>query len=167
MTNSERSPIPILTSVESVSRGRSAWLCDVWGVLHDGETAFPSALRACAKFREQGGQVILISNSPRPSPGVLPHLASLGVSRNCFDDLVTSGDVTREAVKAHSSEPVYHLGPERDKALFEGLPVQFVDASRATVVVCTGLIDDEHETPEDYHPLLSALAARSAIMICA
>ena len=37
----------------------------------------------------------------------------------------------------------------------------------ADVVVCTGLFDDETETPETYRPMLERLAARGTPMICA
>jgi HAD superfamily hydrolase (TIGR01459 family) len=163
----ERPPIQIITSVAGIGEKRKAWLCDVWGVLHDGLTAFKPALEACLTFRDRGGQIILISNSPRPSPGVIAHLDSLGVPRDCFDALITSGDVTRALVEAELDKPVFHLGPECDKGFFEGLPVKFVPAAAATLVVCTGLFDDEHEVPEDYDVLLSALTARGVPMICA
>jgi HAD superfamily hydrolase (TIGR01459 family) len=167
MTNYGRAPIPIVSSVACLSKSRKAWLCDVWGVLHDGMTAFKPALRACQEFRKRGGQVILISNSPSPSPYVIEHLDRLDVPRECFDALVTSGDVTRALVEAHLGQPVFHLGPERDKGLFKGLPLKFVPAAEAAVTVCTGLFNDEYETPQDYDGLLSVLAARNVVMICA
>jgi HAD superfamily hydrolase (TIGR01459 family) len=162
-----RAEIPIVTGLAEISRNRKAWLCDVWGVLHDGLTVFPSALEACRTFKRLGGEVILISNSPRTSAPVLDHLHSLGVGKDCFDALVTSGDVTRSFVEAYSAEAVFHLGPERDKCLFEGLNVNFAPAATAAAVVCTGLFDEDNETAEDYDALLGSFAARGAPMICA
>ncbi len=167
MKNHERAQIPILSSIAGVSENRRVWLCDVWGVLHDGLTAFEPALDACLRFRDRGGQIILISNSPRPAPGVMGLLDSLKIPRECFDALVTSGDVTRALVEDHLNEPIFHLGPERDKGFFDGLPVKFVSASQASVVVCTGFFEDEYETPEDYDGVLSEFASRRALMICA
>ena len=165
--NYERVSIPILTSVSGVSASRKAWFCDVWGVLHDGVTVFQPAVRACLKFRERGGQVILISNSPRPTQGVLGLLDSLGVPRECFDALVTSGDVTRALVAADLDKPMFHLGPERDRSFFDGLAVKFVPVEQAEIVVCTGFFHEERETPEDYDGMLATLAERHATMICA
>jgi HAD superfamily hydrolase (TIGR01459 family) len=62
---------------------------------------------------------------------------------------------------------MYHLGPERDHGFFEGLSVRFVPAQDATVVVCTGLFDDENEKPEDYDEMLRAFLRRDVLMICA
>ena len=72
--------IPILSGLAEIAASRKAWLCDVRGVLHDGVTAFPSAVEACRAFKRQGGEIILVSNSPRPHPPVLDHLRATGCS---------------------------------------------------------------------------------------
>ncbi len=159
--------IPILYGVAEISQKRKAWLCDVWGVLHDGLRAFQSAIEACRMFRRRGGEIILISNSPRTSAAVLDHLHSAGVPSDCFNALVTSGDATRNFVEAFSSEPLFHLGPERDRCLFDGLNVQFAPAGIAAAAVCTGFFDEDNEVPEDYDGMLSQFAARGVPMICA
>src|SRR5512140_3645057 len=71
-------------------------LCDVWGVIHNGREAFPAACLALARFREQGGEVVLISNAPRPNAGVIEQLDRLGVPRETYSLVVTSGDATRK-----------------------------------------------------------------------
>ena len=163
----EKGAIPILTGVAAISENRKAWLCDVWGVLHDGVDVFAPALEACRAFKARGGEVILISNSPRPSPSVRRHLTSLGVPEDCFNAIATSGDVTRNCVEAYAGRPVFHLGPERDKVLFSGLNVAFAPAAEAVALVCTGFFDEEREMPGDYDGMLTAFAARNVPMICA
>ena len=54
---------------------------------------------------------------------------------------------------------VFHLGPERDRPIFADLDVVLVDEDAAELVVCTGLFDDEAETPVHYAELLERLAA--------
>jgi HAD superfamily hydrolase (TIGR01459 family) len=160
-------PIPILNGLAEIAAGRKAWFCDVWGVLHDGLKPFQPAIDACRAFMRQGGQVVLVSNSPRTSPPVAAHLNNVGVPRDSYTTLVTSGDVTRGFVETYAAEPMFHLGPDRDKCLFEGLKLQFVSARSAKVAVCTGFFDEDQETVEDYEPMLASLAARKVPMICA
>ncbi|HUO91539.1 MAG TPA: HAD hydrolase-like protein, partial [Rhizomicrobium sp.] len=62
---------------------------------------------------------------------------------------------------------IYHLGPERDSGVFEGLPVDCVSPDEASVILCTGLFEDEIETPDDYRDRLAALKARALVMLCA
>lgn len=159
--------IPILDSIALLSRRYGAWLTDIWGVLHNGVRPFATAVEACQLYRQGGGVVILISNSPRPREGVIRQLREIGVADDAYDGVATSGDVTRMLVSAYAGRGVYHLGPERDLGIFTGLPVSFADPADAAVIVCSGLVDDETETPEDYTGQLAALHARGLPMICA
>ncbi|WP_372425383.1 TIGR01459 family HAD-type hydrolase [Salinarimonas chemoclinalis] len=142
-------------------------LCDVWGVVHNGLAAYPGASDALTRFRCAGGTVILVSNAPRPGVTVMDQLDRLAVPRTAYDDVVTSGDLTRMAVEARLSDPVFHIGPQRDRPIFDGLPVRFAQAEDAAYVVCSGLWDDRAETPDDYRPLFARLRERALPMICA
>jgi HAD superfamily hydrolase (TIGR01459 family) len=159
--------IPVLDSIGELGKSYSAWLVDIWGVMHNGVRAFPAAVEATRRFREQGGIVVLLSNSPRPSEGLQRQLRSLGVSDQSFDATVSSGDLTRHELAKHHGARIFHLGPERDLPIFDRLGVTRVDAKDAELVVCTGLFDDETETPEDYEGLLHELAGRKLTMLCA
>lgn len=159
--------IPVIDSVADLARRYDAWLCDIWGVMHNGERAHGEAAEACRRFRAQGGAVVLISNSPRPAPNVVRQLDRFGVPREAYDSVATSGDVTRALVRDRPGARVFHLGPDRDRPIFEGLDVALVGPEEAEIVVCSGLVNDATETPDDYAALLAALRARALPMICA
>ena len=148
-------------------------LCDVWGVVHNGRQHFAPACAALARFRAAGGTVILITNAPRPQAPIREQLGRLGVPPGTFDDIVTSGDVTLAFIAERGAAPLYHIGPERDLALFETLQAQnglappLVDLAHADYVVCTGLFHDDHETPQDYDPTLDVMLARDLVLISA
>jgi len=141
-------------------------LSDVWGVTHNGVTAFPEACDALERFRKRGGTVILITNAPRRGEAVCRQLDRLGVPRTAYDGIVSSGDVTCTVMLQRPGQRVFHLGPERDPSIFEGLDARFAPAEQADYVVCTGLFDDDVETPEDYRERLAAMRARNLFMIC-
>jgi HAD superfamily hydrolase (TIGR01459 family) len=141
--------------------------CDIWGVIHNGRSLFPGVADALIAFRKQGGTAVLVSNAPRPAASVVPQLDGLGLPRQCWDAIVTSGDVTRSHIAAVANKKVFHLGPERDLPLYGGLDITFADADTAEVVVCTGLFDDTTETPQSYAPMLQAFLERQVPMICA
>jgi HAD superfamily hydrolase (TIGR01459 family) len=150
-----------------------AILCDIWGVVHNGVTAFPRASEALVAFRRRGGAVILISNAPRPSAPIHRQLGKLGVSPHAFDGVVTSGDVTVGMIGDRVDDPVLHIGPVRDLSLFDaaaeaaGRRPKLVSLSEARYALCTGLRDDVRESVDDYAEELAALSARSLAMICA
>jgi HAD superfamily hydrolase (TIGR01459 family) len=152
---------------EPLARDYDVLLCDVWGVVHNGLAAFPAACEALMRFRAAGGTAILITNAPRSGEAVARILDRLKISREAYDAITSSGDVTRGIVKARLPDSVFHLGPERDLSIFAGLDVRLAPPESADYVVCSGLFDDTIETPESYRDLLSALRTRSLTMVCA
>ena len=64
-----------IESLDSVAGGYAAILSDVWGVVHNGEEAFPEASAALMRARDRGIAVVLITNSPRPHHDVERQLA--------------------------------------------------------------------------------------------
>ncbi|MBN9051368.1 MAG: TIGR01459 family HAD-type hydrolase [Rhizobiales bacterium] len=157
-----------LDSRLSVLAGRyDALLCDVWGVIHNGVAAFPDAVKALSHYRAGGGRVILITNAPRANADVYTQLDRLNVPRTAYDTIVTSGDLTRGAIRARAGQSVFHLGPERDRSVFAGIDVRFAGVDDADFIVCTGLFNDDTETPENYRDMLGRARSRSLFMACA
>jgi len=159
---------PFTPHFATLARGYDVALCDVWGVVHNGAAATSEACDALARFRKQGGTVVLITNAPRPGEIVArTTLDRLGVPRAAYDGIVSSGDVTRALIAARAGAPVFHIGPERDLGLFDGLDAPLAPLEDADYTVCSGLIDDTVETPQDYQDLIARMRARSLAMICA
>src|SRR5688500_2731455 len=99
-------------------------LCDVWGVVHNGVEAYPSAVDALVRFVQGGGRVVLITNAPRPSGPIVAMLDQLGVPRHAYDAIVSSGDATRVMIAPYRGRVIHHVGPATyDDALYEGLGV--------------------------------------------
>jgi len=157
----------ILLRFRDLADSYDAVLCDIWGVVHNGVRAWPDACDALHRFRDGGGHVVLITNAPRPAESVRAQLDHLKVPHHSYDAIVTSGDLTRAMVGARQGQKLFHLGPQRDLGVFEGLDVELVGADAAEAVVNTGLFDDENETPDDYHAMLQSFLDRKLEMICA
>jgi HAD superfamily hydrolase (TIGR01459 family) len=153
--------------MQELSRRYPVWFCDIWGVVHDGHTPTAPTTSTLSRHRAGGGIVILVTNSPRSSIGVEQQIAAIGVPRETHDAIVTSGDVTRTLIEEHGGGHIFHLGPERDHSIFEGLDVRRVPLEEARAVLCTGLFDDRNETPDDYRALLARIKTRNLEMICA
>ena len=161
-----------ISGLGEISDRYDAILCDIWGVLHNGVASFAPASAALASFRRRGGAVVLITNAPRPSPPIHRQVLRLGVPPEAFDAIVTSGDVTIGLMQDGSGDRVLHIGPARDLSLFAaaeatGRRPRLVALEDAQYVLCTGLRQDEIETPADYELELRSIAARSLVMICA
>ncbi|MEM7068611.1 MAG: TIGR01459 family HAD-type hydrolase [Pseudomonadota bacterium] len=142
--------VPAVTGLSELVGHYDCILCDVWGVLHNGKAIWMDAANALSKAREAGLAVVMITNAPRPRGPVMRQLERMNCPANTFDELVTSGDVTRELIRQLNG-PVFNIGPGHDHALYEGLNVEFSDDPEdAAGIVCTGLYDDYNEHPSEY-----------------
>ncbi|CCB64214.1 MULTISPECIES: TIGR01459 family HAD-type hydrolase [unclassified Hyphomicrobium] len=160
--------IPVLSSIAPFAETSELWFVDIWGVMHNGVRPFASSVAACEAFRKRGGTALLVTNSPRPRESVGKQLDSIGVSRDAYDGIVSSGDVSRSLIDAWAGRPILHIGPSRDLPIFAGLKAQpGATLEDAEVAICTGLYDDETETPDSYATILEKLRARDVPMICA
>jgi HAD superfamily hydrolase (TIGR01459 family) len=157
---------PLLSGLGDLAPIYRALLCDVWGVVHNGASAHSLANDALVRFRDGGGRVVLITNAPRPREAVKEMLDRLGVPRSAYDEVVTSGDTARPLLAARPGVRLYHVGPERDLPIYFGLKVEFADEDDCELISCTGLFDDEKETPDDYADSFERWQARRIPMLC-
>ncbi|WP_158626029.1 TIGR01459 family HAD-type hydrolase [Arsenicitalea aurantiaca] len=160
-------PLGALTGLSALAPRYTTLFCDVWGVVHNGIAAHPTACAALVRFREAGGTVIFVTNSPRPSGPILAMLDRLGVPRGAFDALVSSGDATRAMIGEYRGRVIHHIGPpSEDDALYEGLGVIRGPAETAETLVVTDL-DTDDDTPEMYEERIALWRARDLPMIAA
>jgi HAD superfamily hydrolase (TIGR01459 family) len=156
-----------MNGLSEIAPNYDAILSDVWGVLHNGVAAHPSACEALVRYRQGGGRVTLITNAPRPSPQIVEMLDALDVPRDAYDDMVSSGDVTRSMLEDYRGRTVHYVGPPYENdSLFEGLGVALGPAEQADAVVITDL-DSDDDTPEMYRDRVGDWLGRNLPLIVA
>ncbi|MDR3374311.1 MAG: TIGR01459 family HAD-type hydrolase [Ancalomicrobiaceae bacterium] len=158
----------LIPGLSTLARDYRGILSDIWGVVHNGVAAFPAAVEALVNYRATGGRVVLITNAPRPNAPIHEQLKKFGISGDAYDEIVTSGDVTREWLADGPHRSIAYIGPERDRVLIAGLDIAEVsEPAEADALVVTGLTDDETEGPEDYRARLAEFARLNVPLICA
>ena len=166
----------IIQSLSQIGADYDVLFCDLWGCLHNGKQPYPAAVAALQAFRAGGGKVVLMTNAPRPNQFVIAQLDRMGVPRDAWDIVVSSGDAAQEAMFAGAvGRKVWHIGTEKDDGFFDDIPGEFADAppvhrvslEEAEGIVATGPFDELTETPGDYHDRLMAARDRGLPMLCA
>lgn len=161
----------IIDGLSDIAADHDAAICDVWGVLHNGKHPFLAAADAVRRFRAERGPVVLLTNAPRLADGVEWLFDRVGLPKDFYDAIVTSGSAARADLERRTEDgrtlPMFYLGPPRDNPLFEGLNLQHATPEEAGIVLCTGLFDDETETPDDYRAMLEKFRARGLPFLCA
>jgi HAD superfamily hydrolase (TIGR01459 family) len=167
MTDSQ-TLIPLISGLSKLADNYDALLCDVWGVLHNGQVAYPGVADALVRFRAKGGTVLLLSNAPRPSMQLPAMLERMGIAGSAYNGILTSGDATKTFISTHElGTRCYSIGPGRDNNLFDDTGVQQVAAEDAEFIVVTGPFNDNEEGPEDYREPFKPLVARGLPFVCA
>ena len=165
----------IIGSLAEIATDYDVLFCDLWGCVHNGITAYPAAIAALQEFRRGGGQVCLMTNAPRPAAQVEASFARLGIPRDAWDVIVTSGDAAQDAMFAGAvGRKVWHLGPAKDDSFFDvppewndAPPIERVPLEEAEGIVCTGPFDEDTETPEDYRARLLLARVEGMKLLCA
>src|SRR4051812_633357 len=160
----------LISGLSEIAPGRDALICDVWGVVHDGQKHHPAAAEALTCFRQKHGPVVLLTNAPRVPAEVAAQCASYGLPPDCYDAIVSSGGAAREELVRRSAQrtlPLYYVGPDRDLAMIQGLDVRRASIAEAAVALAIGLRDDMVETLADYEGELAEMKARGLQMLCA
>ena len=142
-------------------------LCDAWGVVHNGVTAYPAAVDALKRCRQAGRKVLIITNAPRPKQQVMEQFTRLGVDHDAFDAIITSGEAARDYLAARPGIRIHHVGEERDLAIYDGLDVSMAGEEGAELISCTGLFDDTTETPDTYADAFARWKAQGLPLLCA
>lgn len=158
-------PQPV-DSLAALLGEHDAILCDIWGTIHDGRAAIPGAVPAMRAARARGVPVVLTSNVPRPGSALLAPLARVGIPRDAWDALVTSGDLVREELARRAPGPALRLGRTTDTSLWEGTGVAFAGVADAQFAVIAGL-RDALEEPGSYRDVLTRARIRDLELVCA
>jgi HAD superfamily hydrolase (TIGR01459 family) len=170
----------IIASLADISSRYDAVFCDLWGCLHNGKTPFPAAVFALQAFRAKSGKVVLLTNAPRPKPSIVRQLDAMGLPRDAWDEVVSSGDAAQHAlITGAVGRRVHHIGAPKDEPFFTEFaddlvelaatesPILRTTLDQAEGIVCTGLVDDLTETPEDYRAALLFGKTTDLPMLCA
>ncbi len=166
---------PTITGIGAIADQYDAFILDLWGVIHDGVTVFPGVVECLQRLKAQGKHICMLSNAPRRIASAITKLDEVGVPRDAYDQVLTSGEATHQALlspidpwHAALGPRVYHLGPARDRDVLEGLAdrQKVLTLDEADWVLNTGT-DAYDETVEDYRATLQAALARNLPMLCA
>ncbi|MBV8914836.1 MAG: TIGR01459 family HAD-type hydrolase, partial [Acetobacteraceae bacterium] len=165
-----------LTGFAEIAGEYDGFILDLWGVIHDGVNPIPGAPEALARLHEGGKRAVLLSNAPRRAEVIRRQLRKMGISDAHYTGVMTSGEATYLVLRDRPDrwyralgDRVFHLGPERDRNLVDGLALTDVDdPAAATFVLNTG--PDHLADPAEaasWDPVLERCAGAGLPMICA
>jgi len=164
-----------ITGIGEIAHRYKAILLDLWGVVHDGVTLYPGVTDCLGKLHEARVRIAMFSNAPRRAGAARESLRLIGLADDLYETVITSGEVTRGLLSRPADlqssgwgDRVWHLGPPRDRNLFEGLGLAEVPLGDAEFILNTG--PDDERDPTDvaaFDVELTEGIVRGLPMLCA
>jgi HAD superfamily hydrolase (TIGR01459 family) len=166
--------VPFLHGIRKLAGRFDVFIVDLWGTLHDGIRPYPRAIEALEQLKAQGKTVAFLSNAPRRSAAVARSLEIYGIRPELYDVLLTAGEAAHLALRDRPDAwhrklagPCWHLGPPRDRSIFDGLDLELrEEPAGCGFCVVTGTRTNE-ERVEDYQKDLDQALSMGLPMVCA
>ncbi len=161
-----------ISGIKDVVDQYDAFIIDLWGVIHNGRKPYPCALETLKNLKDLKKITLLLSNSPRRVFASETHLEGMGLARNLYTHIYTSGEDTHHGLKNRPDawhqqlgERLYHIGPEFHHPMFSDLNYQkALSPNDADFLLMTGA---EFPHIEDYEDDLKSAIDRNLPMLCA
>lgn len=139
-------------------------LCDIWGCVHDGTRLYPGVAERLLGWRSEGRLVVLITNAPRPANAVEQYLGRVGLPRDAWDAIASSGEAGIAALKALGRSTGF-LGTSADREILAGHGLRIAHDDDFTDIACVGFEQGRWDL-DDYRSDLQRWAARGVRMHC-
>jgi HAD superfamily hydrolase (TIGR01459 family) len=167
-------PIPFYPGVAALAARYDGFILDLWGVIHDGITAYPGVTDTLRHLKDHGKHVLLLSNAPRRVSEIVAAMEKMGIPRELYDDFISSGEAAYAAMKSRSDpwfqalgQACYLMGPVRDHGMLGGLDIRRVERMEAADFILATGVDWDDDGIDVYLPALAVGAERHLPMICA
>ena len=119
----------IISKLRKIESNYKAFIIDIWGVLWDGLDPYEHSIATLKKIVSLSKPVILLSNAPRRSNVVSNKLKDIGIDKNCYDKIISSGEICRlnflsNKFKIREYGNIYYfIGQPTDQTITELLPL--------------------------------------------
>jgi HAD superfamily hydrolase (TIGR01459 family) len=163
-----------IAGLKEIADQYDAFILDLWGLVHDGARLYPPSVETFKKLKDAGKKTLLLSNAPRRAYALVDAMTNMGLDRSLYGEVFSSGEATRDELIARDDPffailgvKAYHLGPERDRSVFDDTKIEIVsDVGAADFLVNTGPVELDHSV-EDYAAVLNAASKKKLPMVCA
>ena len=166
--------IPYLTGVQALTAAYDAFIVDLWGVVYEEDRLCYGVFNTLSQLKEQGKEVVFLSNTPRRNAAAAKKLERMGVKRHLYTGLLTAGEVMYHEMLSRTDpffaklgKKCFHLGPDEywaDYATLDYKRVETIDD--ANFIFATGTFGSQ-DSMDKYDPFFRIWLSRRLPLICA
>ena len=132
------------TGLKSIANSYDLFFIDIWGVVHNGINLNKPSIEVLENLSNLNKEFVLLTNAPRPNITVINFLEKMGLNKNFFKNVFTSGEAAlKYLIKDLKKKKFFHIGPPRDFDLFKSFQENKVlNINESDYLLCSGLFDD-------------------------
>lgn len=161
-------------NIGPLAQNYDSFIIDLWGTLHNGIDPFVGALESLKHLQELGKSVALLSNAPFRSEVVVDVIDNIGIPRELYNHVYSSGEMTWRAIAErtdswHASlgKNVIFIGNDRHRSMLDNpYMVEVEDIGEAEFILCTGPRNST-DTIDNYMSELELASKIDLPMVCA
>lgn len=160
--------------LSDISDSYMGCIIDDWGVLHDGEDAFPGAVDCLKELKLRKKEIIILCNDRKTAEEKKIELKKMGIGPSLYNEIVTPTEVIRQGFTDQKDGIFKNIGKRafvitrrNDLSILEGTGVEAVDdVEQADFVLLLGM-DYPMKTLESYDKDIRRAIQRRLKAVCA
>lgn len=156
----------ILGGIEDIIDQYDHFILDIWGVLHNGIQPFPHVIDCLATLKNADKQVLLLSNTPSTCDTIAGDLATMAITQNHYDHIITAGDSARRDLESRQGQKCWYAGLLHEESLVDGLDLEFLDAPEDADFMINAIYGDNPDADGCLTAQMKIAAAKGLDMIC-
>ena len=173
-TEQKNIDIQEIVGLGEIADNYDTFVIDLWGVMHNGVTVFPEAMRALQELRNASKTIAFLSNAPRRNSTAVAQLLERGIKRQEYDHIMTSGEFCHFSLKNDSVEAIqdlgkncYHIGATKDYCLFTEIDLKKVEQLEESDFILNSGTPGWETDVTVYREFLGKAMERGMPMVCA
>ncbi len=162
-----------IENIQQIAPQYDHFILDIFGVLHDGLRPFTHTVDTLKALQNAGKQICLLSNSPRLAKGAADQMEAMGIPRNLYDHIVTSGEATHYALKERPDsfhqgcgDQCWFIGNHIVAEVFDGLDIQLQDSPEYASFILNSIPGTAPPARESFIRNLELALKKNLPMIC-
>ena len=161
------------SGLSDISDSYMGFIIDDWGVLHDGEDAFPHTVESLKELKERHKTIVIMTNDKMRADEKKAQLKKMGIGPSLYHHIITPTSMLQEGMETRSEEPYEGLGEyayaitrRGDLSVLEHTDIEVVDdIEKADFLLLLGM-DYPVKTLESYDPIIRRAIQRRLKAVC-
>lgn len=166
-------PDHLIPGLSAIADRYDGYILDLWGTIHNGVDPLPGAIDCLRELTAADKALLILSNAPRRIAAVVERMDAVGIPRDCYGPVLSSGEAGWLALRDRPDSwhqalgsDAYLIGEAGDESVLQDQDIHEAPSlDEASFIICVGAFK-RTDTVSNYDSLLSVAIRRNMPMMC-